>query len=32
MCITKAIYKSFRELEEFKREVFRVKFYFLVKE
>ena len=32
MYTTKAIYKSFRELEEFKRKVFRVKFYFLVKE
>ena len=32
MRITKAVCNSFKELKEFKQEVFRVKFYFLVKE
>jgi len=32
MYIAEAVYKSFRELEEFKQEVFRVKSYFLAKE
>ena len=32
MYIAEAIWDSFKELEEFKREVFRAKSYFLVKE
>ena len=32
MCIVNAIYINFKKLKAFKKEIFRVKFYFLAKE